>query len=58
MTRRYVQQLVRHRDREVCLSGLWVATGFAQTPIAVDMLDRNEHAYGPRLRLSALVNAL
>src|SRR5438034_8137613 len=24
MTRRYVDQLVRHRDREVCVAGLWM----------------------------------
>ena len=32
MTRRYVRNLVRHREREIVLAGLWMATGFRQVP--------------------------
>lgn len=35
MTRRYVRNLVRHRERELVISGLWVSTGFVQLPIDV-----------------------
>ena len=34
MTSRYVKALVSHQERELCLAGLWVITGFAQRPIA------------------------
>jgi putative glycosyltransferase len=30
MTRRYVRDLVRHRERELVISGLWAATGYRQ----------------------------
>jgi putative glycosyltransferase len=42
MTRQYVQQLVRHRDREFMLAGLFELTGFRQVPLAV-----NKHSFGP-----------
>jgi putative glycosyltransferase len=32
MTRRYVRNLIRHREREMIISGLWVITGFHQVP--------------------------
>lgn len=37
MTRRYVNALVRHRDTEVFLAGLWHITGFKQIGLAVGM---------------------
>ena len=36
MTKRYVRNLVRHREREVIMAGLWQITGFHQVPIEVD----------------------
>ena len=41
MTAAMSSQLIRHRDREVCLAGLWVITGFLQVAITVHKgLDR------------------
>lgn len=36
MTRRYVDNLVRHEERDVVISGLWMLTGFVQTPVTVN----------------------
>jgi putative glycosyltransferase len=58
MSRRYVAQLVQHRDREICLAGLWVLTGFEQVPVPVDKRNREGRSYRNRQRLSALVNAV
>lgn len=58
MTRRYVAQLVRHRDHEICLAGLWVLTGFEQVPLPVDKGNREGRTYRIRQRVSALVNAV
>jgi putative glycosyltransferase len=58
MTRRYVQALVQHRDREVCLAGLWVITGFDQRPFEVVKGSRAGSSYTLRRRLSVLVNAV
>jgi putative glycosyltransferase len=58
MTARYVSQLIRHRDREVCLAALWVMTGFKQVPIVMEKQDHGGTTYGLGRRLSVLVNAV
>jgi putative glycosyltransferase len=58
MTRRYVRALVAHRDREVCLSGLWAITGFEQRAIEVVKGSRPGTSYSFRRRVSTLVNAV
>lgn len=58
MTRRYVRALVRHRDREVCLAGLWQITGFEQVALAVDKRRGASSSYGLRRRISVFVNAI
>jgi putative glycosyltransferase len=58
MTRRYVDALVSHRDREVFLAGLWMMTGFDQRPIGVRKESHAPTTYSPLRRLSMLVNAL
>jgi putative glycosyltransferase len=58
MTRRYVQALIAHRDREICLAGLWVITGFAQVPMEILKAHRPGTTYTLRRRISALINAL
>ena len=59
MTRRYVQELVRHRDREVCLAALWVTTGFVQVGLPVKKKSRDTApAYRVGDRLAVMVNAI
>src|SRR5262249_7665357 len=58
MTARYVSQLVRHRDREVCLAALWVMTGFRQIPVPVTKGRRGTSTYSLRKRISVVVNAV
>ena len=58
MTRRYVAALVQHREREVCVSGLWASTGFTQLPVAVTKRQRKGSAYTFRGRASHLVNGI
>jgi len=58
MTRRYVRALVQHMDREICLAGLWVITGFDQRPIEVIKGSRPGSSYTLRARASSLVNAV
>jgi len=58
MTAGYVSQLIRHRDREVCLAALWVMTGFKQVPIAVNKGRRGTSTYSLRKRISVVVNAV
>ncbi len=58
MTRRYVQSLVQHRDREVCLAGLWMITGFEQLPLTVSKGSNDGSSYSVRRRISVFVNAI
>jgi putative glycosyltransferase len=58
MSRRYVQALVQHHDREICLAGLWVITGFDQQPVEVDKGSRDGTSYTLRHRVSSLVSAV
>lgn len=59
MTRRYVQALVRHRDREVCLAALWAITGFTQVGHPVRKSDRGSRStYGFTDRVAVMVNAI
>jgi putative glycosyltransferase len=58
MTRRYVQALVRHRDQEIFLAGLWVITGFDQRPVEIVKGSRGDSSYTMRRRLSVLVGAV
>jgi putative glycosyltransferase len=58
MTRRYVQALVSHEEREVCLAGLWASTGFEQTPVTIEKSSRGDSTYSIRKRVSVFVNAI
>ena len=59
MTERYVRQLIRHEDRELCIAALWVITGFKQVGIGVDKSRRpNASTYGTPERFALAVNLL
>jgi putative glycosyltransferase len=58
MTRRYVRSLVRFREREVFLAGLWALAGFEQVAVEIDKGSRGSSTYTLRRKLSVLVNAI
>jgi putative glycosyltransferase len=58
MTRRYVAALVSHRERELCLSGLWAITGFEQVPVKVRKHHKHESSYGLSAKVYNLVNGI
>jgi putative glycosyltransferase len=58
MTRRYVQALLRHVEREVFLAGLWHITGYAQHPQTVVKHSTSESTYTLRRKMSLLVNSV
>ena len=58
MTARYVRALLLHQEREICLAGLWVTTGFDQRPFQIQKGSRNDSTYSLRMRLSAFANAI
>ncbi|VVE76857.1 glycosyl transferase [Pandoraea captiosa] len=58
MSRRYVDALLQHREREVFMAGLWHITGFAQTALTVSKLSNSSSTYTFRKKVSLLVNSI
>lgn len=58
MTRRYVNALIRHQEREILIAGLWQITGFAQYPSSVTKNSRSNTTYSLQKKLSHLVNSV
>ena len=58
MTRRYVDALLLHEEREFEIGGLWAITGFAQRPCPVVKLGNSPSTYTLRHRLAIVVDAV
>jgi putative glycosyltransferase len=58
MTRRYVDALVQHREYEIFMAGLWVITGFDQSPQIVRKHSTSRTTYSLRKKVSQLVDSI
>lgn len=58
MTRRYVEALVAHRDREIYFGGLCALAGFEQIPLPVHKSSKGSTTYTLDRRVAAFVNAV
>lgn len=58
MTRRYVESLLRHQEREVFMAGLWHITGFDQQPCKIQKHSTSITTYTFRMKLSLLVRSV
>jgi putative glycosyltransferase len=58
MTRRYVNALLLHDEREVFMAGLWLITGFDQSPKSVVKRVRKETTYTLRRRVAQFVDSV
>ena len=58
MTRRYVDALLSHQEREVFMAGLWHITGFVQNPRLIKKHSTSETTYTFRRKMSLLVNSV
>jgi putative glycosyltransferase len=58
MTRRYVDALLCHDEREIFMAGLWHITGFDQRPQTIKKHDTSETTYNFRRKMSLLVNSV
>lgn len=58
MTRRYVNALMLHQEREILIAGLWQITGFAQYPHAVTKRNRSKTTYSFQKKVSHMVNSI
>lgn len=58
MTRRYVAALLRHREYEIDIGGLWAITGFDQRPQTVEKSSTSPTTYTMRRKVAILVNSV
>jgi putative glycosyltransferase len=58
MTRRYVQALLTHRERELFLNGVMTITGFRQVAVPVDKSGKDTTTYGHRHRITVALQAI
>jgi len=58
MTRRYVDALLQHEEREVFMAGLWLITGFSQHPQIIIKHNTSKTTYTFRNKMSLLVNSV
>ncbi len=58
MRRKYVQSLVKHRERKTAIGGLWELTGFKQVGFQFKKNLRDKSDYSFRQRLAALLDSI
>lgn len=58
MSRRYVDALLSHREREINIGGLWIITGFAQLQYSVQKHATSPTTYNFIRKFEHLVNAV
>jgi putative glycosyltransferase len=58
MTRRYVDALLRHDERELDIGGLWYITGFEQHPQIITKHSSSKTTYTLRRKISLFVNSV
>ncbi|MBD1878320.1 glycosyltransferase family 2 protein [Coleofasciculus sp. FACHB-T130] len=58
MSRKYVKSLLRFREREVFLAGVWHITGYEQVPMYVVKHSKSETTYSFSKKMNILVNAV
>ncbi|WP_342291498.1 glycosyltransferase family 2 protein [Vibrio diazotrophicus] len=58
MTRRYVDALLLHKEKELYLAGLFSITGFKQKAITVEKFSRRETSYTVTKRVNLFIQAI
>jgi putative glycosyltransferase len=58
MTKRYVKSLLRHREREITIAGIWHITGYQQLPIYIVKHSKGKTTYNFFKKFNILINAI
>ena len=58
MSRRYVEALLQHEERELNIGGLWITTGFKQVQFPIHKHSTSPTTYSLSRKLGHLVNAV
>jgi putative glycosyltransferase len=58
MSRRYVDSLLMHKEREINIGGLWCITGYLQRPLEVIKHSSSPTTYSVSLKLNQFINSI
>jgi len=58
MTRRYLDALLLHEEREVSIGGLYVITGFQQSPVTVQKYSRSQSTYSFAHKIAVMIDSV
>lgn len=58
MTRRYVDALLQHEEREMYIGGLWIVTGFRQVPQVIEKHATSPTTYSFGKKINHFINAI
>ena len=58
MTRRYVNALLQHEEREIFIAGLWLITGFDQRPQMIKKHSTSQTSYTFSKKMSLVINSV
>lgn len=58
MTRAYVKSLVRYRERELFLAGIWQITGYKQVSVVVEKGDKGSSTYSLSRKMTILIDSI
>jgi putative glycosyltransferase len=58
MSRRYVDALLLHQEREIFIAGLWFITGFIQKPQIIKKFNTSKSTYTLKKKIALFVNSV
>ena len=58
MTRRFLDALLLHEEREVSIGGLYVITGFQQSPVTVQKHDSSQSTYSFGHKMAVMIDSV
>jgi putative glycosyltransferase len=58
MTRRYLNALLLHEEREISIGGLFVITGFKQSPLIIRKHDTSKSTYSFGRKMTVMVDSI
>lgn len=58
MSRRYVRSLIKHRERELSIAGLWHITGYRQIPLGVVKNCKGKTTYNFSKKVRTFINGI
>ena len=58
MSKRYVENLVKHKDQKLFLAGLWIFTGYKQVSLEINKHHKGTSTYNVTRKINSFIDAL